>query len=159
MHCLRPPTPIRYVVIPTDPANATQITHTSTLLQNLDTTAHLIPKRTPEGTVVWLLKSHNPDLEPLLSALDGVDVAERDLMHTGVRKYVVPAAELYDAEKTERFLMTKMQESTQFRRALDDDGVTILGWYGVVLSGEAAREVEEHEGVEWPLGLDEVKHC
>jgi hypothetical protein len=151
---------IRYTVEPTDSTNAAQTAQTEALLKNLDDIAEVIPKRTADGVAVWLLKSDNAELEDVLRGLEGVSYVEKEvsseLTRRAVLKYIVSAMESGNIEDTEAFLDSKIQSGTKYRRILDDDETTVLGWANVTLDEEAANAVEEHEGIEYPLGIDEV---
>jgi hypothetical protein len=154
--------PIRYIVVPTDPANAAQIAQTEALFKNLDHNAEVIPKNTLGGTTVWILKSNNARLKDDLSALEGVSLVEQEasskLVRRDVLKYIASARVSSNIEDTEGFLNSRVQGGTGYRRILDDDGTTILGWAGLALDDEAAKAVEEYNGIEYPLGVEAYTH-
>jgi hypothetical protein len=150
----------RYVIEPTDPANAAQVAHTEALLQNVDSSAEIVAKKAPEGTSLWLLRSKNAELEDFLRAIEGVGYAEQEVISAPVRrnvmKYAASAVESSNIEKTEEFLKSKVQDGSEVHRQLDDHG-TVVGWDRLALDQDAARLVEEYEGIEYPLGIQDYK--
>ena len=79
-------------------------------------------------------------------------------MRQDIQKHISSAAESVNTEVTEEFLRSRIQSGTEFRRFLDDGGTTGLGWGDLALDEEAASAVEEHEGIEYPLGVQEYKY-
>jgi hypothetical protein len=153
--------PIRYTVVATDPTNAAQVAQTEAQLKNLDDDAEIIPKRTPEGTTVWLFKSNNVDLKEVISSVEGVDLVEQEvpsklIRRDDVKKYIASANETgNNIEETEGFLNSKHQGDTNYRQILDDDGTTVLGWKGLFLTNDGAKAVVEYKGIAYPLGIEE----
>jgi hypothetical protein len=105
------------------------------------------------------LNSDNAELEDVLRGLEGVSYVEKEvsleLTCRDVLKYIASAMESGNIGDLETFLNTKVQGGTKYRRVLDYDGTTVLGWAGLALDEEVTKAVEEHEGIEYPLGIEQ----
>jgi hypothetical protein len=152
---------ICYTVVATDPTNAAQVAQTKAQLKNLDDNAEIIPKRTPEGTTVWLFESNNADLKDVISGFEGVDLVEQEarselIRRDDVRKYIASANETSNnIEETEGFLDSKHQGDTKYQRILDGNGTTVLGWKSLSLTDDGAKAVVKYKGIAYPLGIEE----
>ena len=160
-----------YTVYPIDPGNATKIAETETRLKSLNSDADVLPKQGQNGFATWSITSKRGDLQNAISALEGVSHVEHEdlrledqsttskrseLARRDTVKYMASANESSDAQKTEEFLKTMVQSNTKFYQFLDDDG-TILGWGDLALDSDAQKAVEDYEGIEGPLAIDEVE--
>lgn len=81
--------------------------------------------------------------------------SEADRENQDVGTYMASANPSSDIQKTEEFLKSKVQSGTSFYQFTNDDG-TVIGWGNLTLNAAAVDALDNYEGIEGHLMIDEV---